>query len=308
MRNRTDCAGLRRALRLSDWKPDIVVTASVLGHAVGHLLARKARALHIASEHSSTPQAAERLGRDPMRRLVARRADGVIAVTERQMPYLAKLGYRLDRIRVVWNGISDVRARGKRNDIRAELGLRDDDFVAGLVASLRPEKRADLFVEAVSRAHAVDPKIRGFIAGGGPELGRIRELAATSNGAVQVLGDRSDVPDLMIAADAVCLTSDAEALPMVVLEAMALGCPVIATNVGGIPDLVVQGETGVLIPPGDVEALVRTLLDCAAQPERLETYAARARERQRQFFTRDRMVREYGKVFREFVTDVGPPA
>ncbi len=301
MRNRTDIPGVIRALRHSKWKPDIVVTNSVLGHVMGHALARRAGARHMATEHGISPVANDHASRSRARGLVASRVDRVVGVTQKQVPYLISLGYRPERIEYVWSGIPDIVPTRPRPEVRAELGLGTDDFAAFLIAILRPEKRADLFLDAISRAHADDPGIRGFIAGRGPQLSLIRERAAARNSAVAVLGDRSDVPDLMEAADAVCLTSETEALPMVVIEAMALGRPVIATEVGGTGDLVVSGETGVLIPPGDEDALVRAILDARAQPERLKKYAAAARQRQKAFFTLTRMVEGYGRVLTDLM-------
>jgi glycosyltransferase involved in cell wall biosynthesis len=301
MRNRTDILGAIRALSYRKWEPDIVVTNSVLGDVLGHALARQAGARHVATEHSMSALADNRPMRNRARRVVASRVDRVVGVTQKQVPYLTSLGYRPERIEFVWNGIPDVAAARPRAEVRAELGLGTDDFAAFLIATLRPEKRADLFLDAISRAHEADRRIRGFIAGHGPQLSLIRELAAARNGAVEVLGKRLDVPDLMEAADAVCLTSETEALPMVVIEAMALGRPVIATDVGGTGDLVVSGETGVLIPPGDEDALVRAILDARAQPERLKKYAAAGRQRQQAFFTLARMVEGYGRVLTDLM-------
>jgi glycosyltransferase involved in cell wall biosynthesis len=301
MRSRTDVPGLIRALRYSRWKPDVVVTNSLLGHIVGHALARRARARHMATEHAISSVATVHPSRSRARRVVASRVDRVIGVTQEQAPYLTSLGYRPERMEFVWSGIPDIAAVRPRSEVRAELGLDAEDFAACLIATLRPEKRADLFLDAILRAHEDDPRIRGFIAGRGPQLSVIRERAAARNSAVSVLGDRSDVPDLMEAADAVCLTSETEALPMVVIEAMALGRPVIATNVGGTGDLVVSGETGVLIPPGDEDALVRAILDARAQPERLKEYAAAARQRQQAFFTLARMVEGYAGVLTDLM-------
>jgi len=301
MRTRTDIRGVIRALSYRKWKPDIVVTNSLLGHVVGHVLARRARARHMATEHGISSVATDHPGRSRAKRVVASRVDRVVGVTPKQVPYLTSLGYRPERMDFVWSGIPDVAAVRPRPEVRAELGLGAEDFAACLIATLRPEKRADLFLDAILRAHADDPRIRGFIAGRGPQLSLIRERAAARDGAVAVLGERSDVPDLMEAADAVCLTSETEALPMVVIEAMALGRPVIATDVGGTGDLVVSGETGVLIAPGDEDALVRAILDARAQPERLKEYAAAARQRQKAFFTLTRMVEGYGRALTDLM-------
>ena len=101
----------------------------------------------------------------------------------------------------------------------------------------------------------------------------------------------------MRAAGAVCLTSEAEALPMSILEAMALGRPVVATNVGGTGEAVQDGETGFLVEPGDVEAVRRALVALAADPERAAAMGAAGRARQRERFDGEAMVDGYLRAF-----------
>jgi glycosyltransferase involved in cell wall biosynthesis len=300
MRNRTDVRGFARALTFRRWRPDVVVTRSVLAQVVGHVLAKSAGALHITTEHSSEPLDADKRTRDHLRRLLAPRVDGVIAVTEHQFPYLLELGYRPGRMRAVRSGIPGLRPHRSRAEVRADLGIRPDEFAAFLIATLRPEKRADVFIDAVARAREDDRRIRGFVAGRGPELRRVAEITAMTNGAVTVLGPRSDVPDLMLAADAICLTSDAEALPMVLIEAMALGRPVLATDVGGTSEIVVAGETGVLVPRNEPVALAENLVAWARAPERALAYGEAGLKRQQTFFTQERMAREYVQAFSDF--------
>ena len=182
--------------------------------------------------------------------------------------------------------------------MREELGLGAGEFLALLVAALRPEKRVELFVAAVRRAHSADRRVRGVIAGGGPELERVR-AAAGADGVVQVLGPRTDVPDLMAAADAVCLSSDAEGVPMVLLEAMALGRPAVATRVGGVAEAVEHETTGLLVPTDDEPALAAALLRLAADPELRARLGEAGLRRHRERFGVDRMVEEYSRVFEE---------
>ncbi len=121
------------------------------------------------------------------------------------------------------------------------------------------------------------------------------EALAAGTG-VELLGVRSDVPDLLAAADVLCLTSDSEALPMSILEAMALARPVIATDVGGTPEQVEHGVTGLLVPPGDVAAAADALGRVAADPAAARAMGERGRERQRERFDGDAMVTGYLRV------------
>jgi glycosyltransferase involved in cell wall biosynthesis len=121
--------------------------------------------------------------------------------------------------------------------------------------------------------------------------------AERSGGAVKVLGARLDIPDLMHAADVVCLTSATEGLPMVLLEAMSLGRAVVATAVDGVTDAVIPDETGLLVPPGDSDAFASALLRLKSNPRLHDELGRRGRARYRERFTAARMTQEYAAVF-----------
>jgi glycosyltransferase involved in cell wall biosynthesis len=305
MRRAGDLAALRRALSAADPPPDVIVSRGVSGQLVGAQIARRARAPHVVNEHTPClpnggllpPRPHQRV----LTRLVAPRVDRVIAVTTAQVEPLARRGYRRDRIEVVANGVFEAEAcpQRARAEVRAKLELGDADFALLLPAALRPEKRADAFVRAVTAAHRANPAIRGLVAGDGPEAELVRREAG--DGAVRLLGARADVPDLMAAADGVCLTSEAEALPMALLEAMALARPVVATRVGGTPEAVLHGETGLLVEPGDEPGLAAALVELAADRERARRLGLAGRERQRERFDGEAMVDGYLAVLRRVV-------
>jgi glycosyltransferase involved in cell wall biosynthesis len=294
MRHRWDLLGLRRALEIARWEPTVVVSNSVLGTAVAHAIARRAKAAHIATDHSIVPELSttQRL----VRRMLAGRVDAVVAVTKKQIPALVAAGYRRQLITVVPSGIPPLEPERDRSATRVELGLRDEDFAVFLIATLRPEKRADFFLDAVRAAHALDSRIRGVIVGLGPDLQRMRSRASGTDGVVQVLGGRGDVPELIGSADLVCLSSSSEALPMTVIEAMAAGRPVLATDVGGTSDLVVDGETGILVAPDDQAAFIGALTELADDSALVERFGQAGRERHARLFTADRMVDAYTEL------------
>jgi glycosyltransferase involved in cell wall biosynthesis len=180
--------------------------------------------------------------------------------------------------------------------VRANLGIAEEEVLALLVATLRPEKRAELFVEALRRANAREPRLRGAIAGGGPQLAQVRALAKTTRGIVQVLGERSDAADLIQAADVVCLTSAFEALPISVLEAMAMARPVLAMRVGGIPDAVEDGHTGRLVPPGELETFVDALVLLAGAPHERQAFGKAGRAAYERRYTLEQMIGNYAEL------------
>jgi glycosyltransferase involved in cell wall biosynthesis len=295
MRRRTDLRGWRRALRHAEDKPDLIVTQGINADIVGSAIASRAGAAHVITAHAG-PGVPSARHRELLARILAPRVDGVIAVSEAQLPRLQQLGHRSDVIRIVANGVERPAVARPAPEVREALGISPSEFLALLVATLRPEKRADLFIGAVRRANAVDPRVRGIVAGGGPELERVRALAA-SDRVVQVLGFRVDVPDLIGAADVTCLSSDAEGVPMALLEGMSLGRPAIATRVGGVSEAVVDEETGLLVPPDDEAAFAQALLTLATEPELRGRMGEAALRRHGELFGIDRMVEEYAQVF-----------
>ena len=179
MRSRFDLRGALRALALQSLRPEIVVTQSIDAHTLGHAVAMSSAAPHVAVEHVG-PGFPRRSHHDFLYRAIAPRTDAVVAVSPAQVPVLHERHYRRDRIRVIPNGIGVPPSGRPRAVVRAELGIESDEFLAILVATLRPEKRPDVFVAAVAAAHGRSQRIRGLVVGGGPELERTRALAVAA--------------------------------------------------------------------------------------------------------------------------------
>ena len=295
MRSRTDVAGMVRAYRLWRLKPDVVVTSSVDAQVIGEAVALRARARHVTIEHAGSD-----LPLSPHQRLLVRLVapwvDEVIAVSASQLDRLRRLGFRVERTTVIPNGIPPPTPRRPRAAVRAELGVGGDDVVALLAATLRSEKRAPRFVESVIAAHSREPRVRGVVAGGGPELELARSAAAAAPDVVRVLGERSDVADLIAAGDLVCLTSTSEALPLSLLEAMALGRPVLAMGVGGIVEAVADGVGGRLVAPDDFAGFVDALVALARAPGERRALGEGGRERYEERYELARMVDRYAEV------------
>ena len=301
---RADAAGVRRALTEAGAGPGAVVTRGVSPQLIGEAIARRAGAAHVLNEHTPLTPGGELLPARPhqlaLTRLVAPRVDRVIAVTARQEEPLRRLGYRAERIVTVPNGLfeADVAVRAERPAVRREVGLAEGDFAVLCVANLRPEKGAVAFVEAIAHAREQVPRLRGLLAGDGPQRAELERLVADTEG-VRLLGSRGDVPDVLAACDALCLLSEAEALPISILEAMALARPVVTTDVGGTSEAVAHAETGLVVDrTGAAGALARL----AAQPEWARELGERGRGRQRERFSGDAMVEGYARALAEVAT------
>jgi glycosyltransferase involved in cell wall biosynthesis len=295
-------AAAGRALREAGGRPNAVITRTVSPQLVGQAIARRVGARHVFNEHTPLTADGELIAMRPrqklLTRLVAPQVDLVIAVSARQAAPLERLGYRPDRIRTVPNGVfpREVETTIERAVMRSSLGLGERDFAVLCLANLRPEKGAAALAEAVAKARVEGAReLRGLIAGDGPERDRLERLVAGLDG-VELLGSRGDVPDLLGACDALALLSEAEALPMSILEAMAMARPVVATDVGGIPEAVADGETGIVVPPRDTAAAARALATLAANPARAQAMGERGRARQRERFDGEAMVEGYWRA------------
>lgn len=163
----------------------------------------------------------------------------------------------------------------RRSEVRSALGIDDATPLVATAARLHPQKDLGTLLAAVATLHRHRPDVRVVIAGGGPsetELQDTRDRLGLA-GVVDFLGPRSDVPDVLGAADVVALSSVWEGSPLVVAEAMLLGRPVVATAVGAVPEVVIDGETGRLVPPRDPDALAAALEAVLADPAAADAMA-----------------------------------
>jgi glycosyltransferase involved in cell wall biosynthesis len=299
LRRRTDAIGLARAVRLGGPRSSAVLTRGVSAHLVGHVLARRQRAAHVVTEHlGPDPLGMRRLCRHQqlLLRLVRPRVTAVVGVAQSQKEHLVRDGYRPEAIRVIASGVADDPPVRAREALRAELDIPPDAFLAVLVTALRPEKQASVFVEQVTAAHATEPSVRGLVVGDGPDTASVARAVERSGGVVRMLGFRADAVDVMHAADVVCLTSAVEALPMSVLEAMSVARPVIATRVGGLSEVVAEGETGLLISPDQPSEMAAELVGLARDASRVDELGQAGRERQQRLFSVEAMTRGYAEL------------
>src|SRR5262249_4177146 len=202
------------------------------------------------------------------------------------------------RVRVIYNGIDTAAfANGchDREAVRRDLGLGADDFVILLVARLDYLKDHATAVRTLERVARSRPDARLVLVGEGPERPKIedqvRRLGVAAG--VRFLGLRQDVARLLRATDLFLLTSVSEGIPLTVLEAMAAGLPVVATRVGGLAEVVVDGETGLLAPPGDDAALAGAVLRLAADPGARRRMGRRGQERAHTVFSEGQMHARY---------------
>jgi len=254
---------------------------------------------------------------DPSRRMWLRRAassmvDAYVAVT----PTLARLAVEKHecgstQLRVIPNGVDTTRFvanAAARRRLREELGIPEAAWVVGTVGRLAPEKNQGLLIDAV--APILDPRRHLVIVGDGPDRDALIERARATlrPELIHFTGARDDVEALLACFDAFALTSDSEGLPLVVLEAMAVGIPVVATAVGGVPDVIEPGVTGFLVPASDRIALMKELLLLSTRPQLASDVAAAGQSRVLERHSTEHMAREYERLYRRIVGAARPTA
>jgi glycosyltransferase involved in cell wall biosynthesis len=242
---------------------------------------------------------------------VSARQDLIIAISDHIARFTVARGVRYpSRVRRVYHGIEPPVTRSLEREgrqIRQDLGLGAADFLVGNVGRLAPQKgqrhliaAMPLLLERLPNAHAV-------IAGGGDLEEYLRDLSLEVGVAdrVHVLGPRRDVPALMHAMDVFAMPSIWEGFGLVLLEAMAAGRPIVASRVATIPEVVLDGETGLLVPAGDPVALAEALAQLAHDPEGAHAMGEAGRQRLRQQFSIDKMVGDTELLYRELMDEKG---
>ena len=229
--------------------------------------------------------------------LMCRFLKPVLTVSNDTKSRLVQNGLTEQGVAVLHNGIDTAvwQRGGGVPVLRKELGIPEDGFLVGTVARITPEKDLDTFYEVARRVTAQNPKARFVIVGDGygDELERARLDVARLGLQEQVYftGHRNDLRDVYLSFDVFLMTSVTEGLPNTLLEAMALGVPSVSTDVGGIPELLVDGEGGYLAPAGAAGELARRVLELLASIELRERFSRQCRERIESHFSFARRVR-----------------
>lgn len=223
-----------------------------------------------------------------------RRVAAYVAVSVAVKDGLVARGVQPDLVTMIHNGIDAGAVRAAAAD-SAPASTPKERPLVGVVARLEPVKGVEFFVRAVADLLEDHPDVGFAVAGAGSQEQALRSLATMLGlqDRIAWLGNVSAVAPLLSEMDIVVLPSLSEGLPMVALEAMALGRPIVATRVGGIPEIVVDGETGVLVPPGDHRSLAAAIGALLSDTERARTMGHAGQDRVQDAFTVESMVGGY---------------
>ncbi len=238
------------------------------------------------------------------RRLALRAAVALSASTVAVSGPLAEalsddLGVRRSRILMIPNGVRHVEP--DRVTLRDELGLQSEDRLVVSVGNLYPVKGHQYLVEALASLAARHPRLHVAIAGRGglEDTLRSKAKAAGLGDRLHLLGLRSDIPAILAAADIFALPSLSEGLPLALIEAMFAARPIVATSVGEVSVALQDGQVGVLVEPGDAQALALAIDGLLADPSRMTTLGLGAARHARNQYSLARMVARYATLYEE---------
>jgi len=263
------------------------------------------RQRHVATKHILNSPGDRRWGLlySLVDRLLLYAPDHLVAVSGKVMRGITACpGIRTGRISLIRNAVDNTHCHmpEQRDACRAELGLTPGQVLIGTTGRLEKVKRYDLLLRGFSKVHEAFPRSRLMIAGDGTLRNALEELARGLGIRDSVIwtGFRKDIPRLLAAMDVYIMSSVNEGLSLSILEAMAAGKPVVITDVGGARELVEDGKTGLLIPPGSAEAIARGVTALLGDPVRMSELARAGREYVVREYSLERMMESYGRLYR----------
>lgn len=230
--------------------------------------------------------------------------DSMVCVSQRVKSDLIGMGIPESKLKVISNGIDLERFKVNidKNAKRISLGLGVKDFVICSVGRLSKEKNHVLLIKAIRSIISRIPETKVLIIGAGPLRSILENCVkeAKLQDVVRLLGKREDVAEILSISDCFAHTSNYESFGLVILEAMASGIPVIATDAGGIKEIVKNNETGILIPKDNFNALIDAIFSIKYNPSYTQNMVLQAKECVRNNFSIERMIFKYTDLYRSF--------
>jgi glycosyltransferase involved in cell wall biosynthesis len=230
--------------------------------------------------------------------------DSYIAVSEKVKEHaISHSKIHPDKIVTIYNGVRSIdnRINADPAAIRKTLNLSPSDRVVMVIGRLRREKGHAYLIDAIDDVRKKIPDIELIIVGEGEEEKRLKDKAKklSLTDTVHFTGVREDVPALLALAELVVLPSLWEGMPNCLLEAMNAGKPIVATRVGGIPEVVIDGDTGILVPPRDSKALKEAIIKILSRREEAQEMGMRGKKRVVQCFPLEKSIHATETIYQE---------
>ncbi len=287
-------------------RPDIVHTHGYFASVIGRLAARKAGIpVILAHVHSTYWEYKKR--HLMIERKLSRFTHKIICCSKAVENFVKNTEKITDnKTIVIYNGVDEERFCPLKSptSIRAEFGMSEEAAVVGTVSSLTPHKGHEYLIQAASLVLNTLPSAKFIIVGDGPLRKRLEDQAKNLDihPAVIFTGTRKDIPEILSLMDVFVLPSHTrEGLGIAIIEAMAAERPVVATEIGGIPEVVNDGETGLLVPPGDAEALSKAIIELLRNPKKTKEMGVKGRTRVKEKFTTKKMLSEIEHVYMSLI-------
>jgi glycosyltransferase involved in cell wall biosynthesis len=290
---------------LHEWRADALLCHGYKADLVGRSAARLAGIPVVAVSRGWTGETFKVRWYDRIDRLFLGRMDRVVCVSEGQAAKVRAAGVPDSKIRVIRNAarpdafrLPDATMRERMEALTPQPGR----LIVLTAGRLSPDKGFNVLIDAIPAVLARVPETRWIICGDGPQRAELEQQVSTAglSGVVAFAGFRDDLDHWMPNTDLFVLPSFTEGLPNVLLEAHAAGVPVVATAVGGTPELIVHNETGLLVHAGDSDALADSMAHLLSDDARREAMGNAARNRVREHFTFDVQACGYLELFKEF--------
>lgn len=286
---------------------DLVHTHGVRANLLGRLAARKAgKKKVITTVHSllekDYPGLFSRFANSWAERATRGLTDHFIAVSQGLRDRLISSGVPANGVTVIYNGVSleEIAPSAEPGSVRREMGFLPETPLVGIVARLHEVKGHSYFLEAARNILLQRPEIRFLVVGAGPSRPALEKLAGEFGIKEQVVftGFVDNVYSLMADLDLLVISSLWEGFGLTAIEAMALGVPVVATEVGGLPEVVLHGETGLLAPPANPAALARNIVWMLDHPGEAASMTEKGGRIVREKFTSTVMARRTEELYR----------
>jgi len=288
---------------------DIVQTAVFPADVYGRISARLAKVpvilsvMHRTDDHKQEATYRALFFADT---LTMRLTTKIIAVSQAVKNYIISLHkVNSQKIEVIHNGIDthQYNCMVAKDRFKMLLNLKPDTPTVGFIGRIVNVKGLQYFLKAAARIIAAGKTAQFLVVGDGPLKNHFMDEARRLglDPYVSFLGFREDIPKIMSALDVLVVPSIKEGLPLIVLEAMAAGKPIVATTVGGIPEAITHGETGILVPPREPTRIADAVMDLLNDPVKCERMGEKGKKRAREHFDIARMVADYDHLYRQCI-------
>ncbi len=287
--------------------PDIVHTHGYFASVIGRLAARRARIPGIVTHvHSTYWDYKKRHIRTEQK--LSRFTDKIICCSTAVENFVKdRENIKDGKTTVIYNGVDEQRFSPVKDlkSVWAQIKINEGSPAIGTVSSLTPHKGHEHLIQAAALVLESFPSARFLIVGDGFLRARLEDQAQNLNisSSVVFTGERTDIPEILSLMDVFVLPSfSREGLGLAILEAMAVERPVVATEIGGIPEAVIKGKTGLLVPPGDSDAMAQAIIELLKDPKKAKEMGEKGRARVLDKFTKTKMLSKIQDVYQSLMS------